>query len=179
MAKENSKEKETEKESADQGEEKKVFLEWKAPERSFSKKGKKYFQNLFAILFILAAAAVFFKEFLLAGVLVVFGFLRYVLGTVPPGETEYQITRHGIRTHGHDYPWDELKDFWFSEGASGTILNIDTKHFFPGRLFLQLKGVNRKKVAAVIKTFIPERERPPEDIAARVSSEVSRRVKLE
>ena len=44
--------------------EEKVLLEWEAPDRIFVPRGKKYFQNLFAILFILAAVAIFFREFL-------------------------------------------------------------------------------------------------------------------
>lgn len=159
--------------------EEKVLLEWEAPERVFVQRGKKYFQNLFAILFILAAVAVIFREFLLALVLGVLGFFQYALGTTPPGKTKHQITTHCVTTHGHEYPWEELESFWFSETNGETILHIDTKRHYPGRLFLLLGDLEKAKVASVLKRFIPLRKRPPEDLLGRLSSEASRRIKLE
>jgi len=159
--------------------EEKVLLEWEAPERIFVKRGKKYFHNLFAILFILAAIAIFFREILLALVLGAVGFLQYALGTTLPGKTKHRITTHCINTHGHEYPWEELKDFWFSETSGETVLNIDTKRYYPGRLFFLLGDVEKAKVASVLKRFILLRKRPPEDLLGKWSSEVSRRIKLE
>jgi len=158
--------------------EEKVLLEWEAPERVFVKRGKRYFQNLFGVLFILAAIAVFFREFFLAAVFGVLGFFQYALGTTPPGKTKHQITTHCVNTHGHEYPWEELKDFWFSKSNDETILNINTKHFYPGRLFLLLGDIKRAKVIPVLKKHIPLRKRPPEDLLERLSSEASRRIKL-
>jgi len=158
--------------------EEKILLEWEASERIFVKRGKKYFQNLFGVLFILAAIAVFFREFLLALVLGALGFFLYALGTTPPGKTKHQITSHCVNTHGHEYPWEELKDFWFSKTNDETVLHIDTKHFYPGRLFLLLGDVKKVKVASVLKQHIPLRRRPPEDLLERLSSEASRRIKL-
>ena len=159
--------------------EEKVLLEWEAPERIFVKRGKKYFQNLFAILFIFAAIAIFFREFLLAAVLGVLGFLQYALGTTPPGRAKHRITTHCIATHGQEYPWEELEDFWFAESNRETVLNIDTKRLYPGRLFLLLGSLEKVKVASVLKKYIPLRKRPPEDFLEKLSSEVSRRIKLE
>lgn len=156
----------------------KVLLEWEAPERVFIRREKKYFQNLFALLFIGAAIAVFFKEILLAAVLGVMGFFQYVMGTVPPGKMKNRITNHGIFTHGREYPWGELENFWFGRDGGEAVLHVDTKRHFPGRLTLVLGNLDKEKVTSVLERFIPLRRRPPEDPLTRVSSEVSRRIKL-
>jgi hypothetical protein len=156
-----------------------ILLEWESPERVFVKRSKKYFQNLFAILFILAGLAIFFREFILAAVFGGFGFLQYVLGTVPPRGTKHQITSKGLRTLGHMYPWDELTGFWFDESGGETILNVDTKHFFPGRLTLLLGGQEKGRVASVLEKYIPSKERPPEDVLDKLSSRISQRIRLD
>src|SRR3989304_3412 len=83
--------------------EERTLLEWEAPERLYVKRGKTYFKNLFTLLGVLAAVAIFFKEFLLAGVLASFGFLQWALNSSTPKITKYLVTNRGIRMHGHDY----------------------------------------------------------------------------
>jgi hypothetical protein len=156
-----------------------VLLEWESPERVFVKRSKKYFQNLFAILFVLAGVAIFFREFVLAAVFGGFGFLQYVLGTVPPRGTKHQITSKGLRTLGHMYLWDELIGFWFDESNGETTLCVDTRHFFPGRLTLLLGDQGKEKVASILEKYIPSKERPPEDVLDKLSSKISQRVRLD
>ena len=164
-------------EGDDYGEE--VLLQWEAPERAFTKRGKTYFRNLFAILLVLAAIAVFFKEFLLAGVLLALGFVQYALGTTPPRTSKHEITSHGIKTHGHEYVWEDLADFWYTEKDGVTVLSIDTKRLFPGRLFLILSGVSKDRVGKILRRYLPYHKAPHEDILERISSEFSRRFRLE
>jgi hypothetical protein len=159
--------------------EEKVLLEWEAPERVFVKRDKKYFQNLFAVLLILAAVTVFFREFLLAALFGGFGFLQYALGTVPPGKARYRITNREFVIHGNAFPWEELNGFWFSEREGRTLLNIDTKkRFYPQRISLLLGDQSKEKVASILKRFIPLKKRPPEDFLDKASSKLSRYVHL-
>ena len=159
--------------------EEKILLEWEAPDRVFTKRGRGYFKNLFTILFILAAVAVFFKEFLLAGVLAALGFIQYVLGTVPPRMVKHQITNYGVKTHGREYLWDELEDFWFTEKDGHTVLNVDTKRLFPGRLFLILSGVSKNDIGKILSAHLTYHKVPHVDVLERFSSEFSRRFRLE
>lgn len=159
--------------------EEKILLEWEAPERVFTKRGKDYFKNLFAFLFVLALVAIFFKEVLLAGVLAALGFVQYVLGTIPPRLGKHAITTHGIKTHGHEYVWEDLTDFWYTERDGVTILNIDTQRLFPGRLFLVLSGVSKNDVGKILVEHLPYHKVPHEDILDKLSSEFSRRFRLE
>jgi hypothetical protein len=162
----------------DQAAGEKTLLEWESAERVFNKKGKEYFQILFALLFIGAMIAVFFREFLLALVLGAFGLFQYAAGRTPPVNTKHKVTNHGVVTHGHTYDWDDLKSFWFSESGGEGLLNIDTKRAFPGRLFLLLGSADKGKISSILKEHIPQRKRPPEDPLAKWSSSISRRIKL-
>jgi len=159
--------------------EQKILLEWESPERIFIKRSKKYFQNLFALLFIFAGLAIFFKEFLLAAVFGGFGFLQYVLGTVPPRGTKHRITVEGVDFAGQLHPWKELTGFWFEEREGEALLHIDTTLFFPGRLTLLLGGQSKERIASILEKYIPSKECPPKDIFDKLSEKVSRRFRLE
>lgn len=159
--------------------EEKILLEWEAPERVFTKRGKPYFNKLFTILFVLALVAIFFKEFLLAGVLAALGFVLYVLGTIPPRMSKNQVTTHGIKVHGEEYVWEDLTDFWYTEKEGTTVLNVDTKKLFPGRLFLILTGVGKNEVGEILVQHLPYHKTPHEDFLDKLGSAFSRRFRLE
>ncbi len=160
-------------------EEERTLLAWDAPERIYTKRGKTYFKNLFTLLGVLAAVAIFFKEFLLAGVLAALGFLQWTMSAKPPKIIRYVITNRGINTHGHDYEWNQLKEFWFAEHAGQMILHVDTKNAYPGRLYILLGKVNKDEIARVLGDYIPYQRKAREDLMERVSVEISRRFPLE
>lgn len=154
-------------------------MEWEAPERIYTRKGKSYFKNLFTLLGVLAVVVIFFKEFFLAGVLVAFGFLQWVLNTNPPKITKHTITNRGIKAHGHDYEWDHLKEFWFAEHAGQVVLHVDTKNAYPGRLYLLLGKVGRNEITEVLSRYISYQRKAKEDLMEKISVEISRRFPLE
>ncbi len=156
-----------------------TLLEWEAPERVFVKRSKKYFKNLFAILFILAAVAIFFRQFILAAVFGGFGFLQYALGTVPPRGTKHKITRRGIYAFDRAYDWDELTGFWFEKVSGEEVLNIETTHTFPRRLTLLLAGQDKEKIASLLERHIPLKEPPREDQLGRAFRKASQKIRLE
>lgn len=159
--------------------EERTLLEWEAPERIYSKKGKSYFKNLFTLLGVLAMAAIFFKEFLLAGVLAAVGFLQWALNTNPPKITKNTITNRGIKVHGHDYEWEQIKEFWFAEHAGQVVLHVDTKMAYPGRLYLLLGKGGRQEVTEVLSRYIPYQRKAKEDFMEKISVAISRRFPLE
>lgn len=157
----------------------KVLMEWESPERPYTKRGKTYFKNLFALLVILAAVAVFFKEFILAGALGAVGFLKWALGTNPPRTGRHMITNVGINSHGHEYSWDQLKDFWFGKADGLDVLHIDTKSMYPGRLYMLLGGADKREISDLLSGHLPFRRKVREDFIEKISAKVSRRFPLE
>lgn len=160
-------------------EEERTLLTWEAPERIYTKRGKTYFKNLFTLLGVLAVVAIFFKEFLLAGVLAALGFLQWTMSAKPPRIVRYAITNRGINSHGHTYEWNQLKEFWFFEHADQPVLHVDTKSFYPGRLYLLLGKVGKDEITRVLSDYLPQQRKTHEDLMERISMEVSRRFPLE
>ncbi len=156
-----------------------TFLTWDAPERIYTKRGKTYFRNLFTLLGMLAVVAIFFKEFLLAGVLAALGFLQWAMSSKPPRIARYSITTRGISAHGHTYEWEQLRDFWFAEHSGQVILHIDTKSLYPGRLYLPLGKVSKEEITRTLSDHIPHRQKAREDLVDKISVEISRRFPLE
>lgn len=161
-------------------EEERTLLKWEAPERIYTKRGRTYFRNLFTLLGVLAAVAIFFKEFLLAGVLAALGFLQWTMNAKPPKIVQHTITNRGIKTHGHEYEWAQLKDFWFAEHGGQPVLHIDTKRAYPGRLYLLLGRVPKEELAGVLGDYLPhQHSKAREDLMEKISVAISRRFPLE
>ena len=142
----------------EQTDEIKTLVSWKSPLRVFKKRDKKHFTNLILAVFLISAVLVFFKEFLLVGVVLALVFVAYVNSTVEPPEFEHKITTKGITSGGHTYLWEELKEFWLDQKGARTVLNIDTKARFPGRLFIVLNEESTEKVKKALSKYLSFRE---------------------
>lgn len=141
--------------SPDQFEE--LFV-WEGPERIFVPRNKRWFSNVALFVIILLVVTLFFKEFLLMGVILAILFVLYILATVPPLQVEHKITSQGITTHRHSYLWEELADFWFSHKYEYTLVNIDTYLRFPGRLTLVIDDKDKDELKELLAKYLPYRE---------------------
>ena len=144
----------------EKNEEIKTLVSWKSPLRVFVKRDKKHFTNLIMVVFLISGVLIFFKEFLLVGVILTLVFVTYVTSTVEPPEFEHKITTKGITSGGHTYPWEELKEFWLVQKDGQTIINVDTKVRFPGRLFIVLNKEIVEEVRTSLSRYISFREEP-------------------
>lgn len=135
-----------------------TLVSWESPLRVFKKRDKKHFTNLIMVVFLISAVLVFFKEFLLVGVILALVFVAYVNSSVEPPEFEHKITTRGITSGGHTYLWEELKEFWLDQKGVRTVLNVDTKVKFPGRLFIVLNEENVEEVKKALSKYLSFRE---------------------
>lgn len=156
-----------------------TLLSWKAPARPFRKRTRDYYLTIAAIVFFVCVILLFFKEWLLIGVILSLTFVTYVLGTVPPREVEHKITTEGIVSHERAYLWEELFDFWFSEALGQKILNINTRRALPGRIFLLLGDLEEGKVRQVLAKYLPYREVPEKGWTEKAGEWLSQKVPLE
>lgn len=156
----------------------KSLLKWEAAVRPFKKRDKDYYTTIAAIVFLLAVILLFLKEWLLIAVLIALMFVAYVLATVEPEKTEHEITTRGVMTGGKNYAFGDLKNFWFSKKWKDTILNVETKLKFPGRLMFLLGGKTESQVREVLKDYLVE-EVPEETFMDRSSKWLQEKVPLE
>ncbi len=135
-----------------------TLIAWKAPLRVFKKRDKQHFTNLIMVVFLLSAVLIFFKEFLLVGVILALVFVAYVNSSIEPEEFGHKITTQGLTSGGHTYLWEELREFWLTEKDGKTVLNIDTRVRFPGRLFIVLNDEVVGEVKKSLSKHLPFRE---------------------
>jgi len=128
----------------------KTLLKWIAPVRPFKKRDREYYTTIAAIVFLLAVILLFLKEWLLIAVMVALMFVAYVLATVAPESVEHELNTRGLVTGGKLYKWEDMVRFWFTKKWSETVLHLDTKLKFPGRLMLLLGDQDEAKVKAII-----------------------------
>jgi predicted DNA-binding transcriptional regulator len=81
-----------------QPEPEKDLYSWTAPSRPFKKRNREFYTTIATLVILLSVILLFAKEFLLIGVILSFGFVSYVLATVPPGKVSHRLTNKGIRT---------------------------------------------------------------------------------
>jgi len=156
----------------------KSLLKWQAAVRPFKKRDREYYTTIAAIVFLLAVILLFLKEWLLIAVMVALMFVAYVLATVPPEKVEHEITTRGVVTGGKTYKWGDLKGFWFSKKWKETILHIETKLSFPGRLMMLLGGADEKKIKEILQKQM-EYEEPEETFMDRSAKWLQEKVPLE
>jgi len=157
-------------------EEVKTLVSWKSPLRVFRRRSKKHFTNLILVVFLICLVLIFFKEFLLVGVILSLVFVAYVNSSVEPPEFEHKITTQGLTSGGHSYFWEELKEFWLVKRDGRTVLNIDTKLRFPGRLFIVLDEEKVNEVRQALSKYLPFREEPKNTWLDRLSDWFSQKL---
>src|SRR3989344_5347613 len=156
----------------------KTILEWTAPVRPFKKRDREYYTTIAAIVFLLAVILLFLKEWLLIAVMAALMFVAYVLATVPPESVEHELNTRGIVTGGKLYKWEDMLRFWFSQKWSDTILHLDTKLKFPGRLMLLLGDQDEANVKAIIQSRV-QYEVPEKTFMDRSAQWLSDKIPLE
>lgn len=156
----------------------KSLLKWSAPVRPFKKRDREYYTTIAAIVFLLAVILLFLKEWLLIAVMAALMFVAYVLATVPPESSEHEINTRGLVTGGKLYKWEDLARFWFSKKWHDTILHIDTKLKFPGRLMLLLGDADEAKVKELMQKHV-QFEVPEKTFMDRSAAWLSAKIPLE
>lgn len=132
-----------------------LFVEWQAPARPYKKRNREYYTTIASIVFLLVVILLLLKEFLLIGVIIAFGFLSYVLATIPPENTFHQITSKGIRTENKLFEWESLVSFWMKKKWDQETLIIRTQQAFPGQIMAVIEPQKRTKILEEIGKKIP------------------------
>lgn len=155
-----------------------VLVEWKAPARLYKKRNKEYYTTIASIVFLLAVILLLLKEFLLIGVIISFGFLSYVLASIPPEETSHQITSKGVRTEGKLFNWTSLLNFWVEKKWDQEVIIIKSKQAFPGHIMMLIDNKKRKKILAEVGKKVPL-EKPENSFVDRASNWLQNKIPLE
>ncbi len=141
--------------------EERVLLEWDAPSRPFKKRDREYYTTIAIIVFLLSLILFFAGQFLVIAVVLSFGFVSYVLASVPPDMVHTSITTFGIHIGTQMYYWQELGRFWFTVKYKADLLHVETARAFPAQLALLLGEKKTDEVKKVmLKYAVFETPRP-------------------
>lgn len=156
-----------------------TLLEWISPSRPFKKKDRDYFTTIGAMVFLIVVILLFMKEWLLIGAILALTFMVYVLNTIPPENVTHKITNNGIISAGHTYVWTDLREFWFIIKNGHSLLVIQTKLKFPGRIILLLNELTEEKVKEALKPHLLYKETPEKTWMDNAADWLGKKVPLE
>jgi hypothetical protein len=140
--------------------EEETLYHWSSPSHVFIPRGKKWLTYVVLITLLIILVLLFIREFFIIAPVLAVAFLAYVLASVPPTEIEHRFTSQGVVSGKHDYLWEELYDFWFTEKHGHTVLNIDSQIQFPGRIMLVIPEKDKEKIKNILIRYLPFREIP-------------------
>jgi hypothetical protein len=161
-----------------QPEPEKELFSWTAPERLFKKRDREYYTTVGVIVLLLSVILLFAKEFLLIAVILSFGFVSYVLASVPPGVTKHRITNKGIRTGKNFYRWGELGRFWFVKKWKQLVLHVENAARFPGQLVMVIEEANKEKIKEILSRYLIN-QKPEQTLLDRAAKWLQKKVPLE
>lgn len=135
--------------------EEKELYSWDAPVRIF----KRWERNSPFSLAILATIGlclllIVLQEYMLAGTIIILTALCIILATIAPPITHHKITNKGIFSLGKLYLWEELGQFWFAERKGTTIMYVETKLHYPGKLFFIVQPEFVKDIVTTLNPYI-------------------------
>jgi hypothetical protein len=157
-----------------------VLLSWKSPSHPFKKRGRIFYQTVFAFTFLLVAIVFFLHEFMLIGVILSIAFVTYVTSTVSPIEVEHKVTPLGFENAGRFFRWMEFAAFWFEEKWGYKMVVFQTRLQFPGQVRAVLsRDITEEQAKKIIGKYMLFLEKPPSNFVDNLSKWFSEKIPLE
>ena len=140
----------------------KILYSWMAQVRPFKKRDKEFWTTVIAIVILVGLILFFVKEWFLIAAIVSLTFVFYVLSTVKPEEMEYKITNRGIIYTGQTYPFEAIRQFWFSEKYGQRVVNFELQGGgLDGRLTILVGKGEEGKIKEILLKYLVEEEVKP------------------
>ena len=157
-----------------------TLLVWTSPSRVFKKRDRRFFTTIATIILVVSLLSALSGQYALIAVIVALFFLVYALSAVEPEDVSHRITNKGISyCNGKFYPYEELKVFFFTDKGDRIALNVDTKKYYPGRLFMLIDKKDKEKIRGILENYLTYVEEPPVTIFDKASALASKYFSLE
>ena len=102
-----------------------TMIKWKAPERVYTQRGRRWYVTVAFIAVIIIAYAALTANYLLIVALIALLSLMYAMNIIPPKIVEHEITNKGLKTFDRIYTWNKIEGFWVSEREGHKMLNVN------------------------------------------------------
>jgi hypothetical protein len=136
-----------------------AVFSWIAPEYVMHDRGLTWKISMIALVVAVSALSLYFEEFLLATVVVVFAAVYALIHLQHPRNVEIKISEVGIKVGFKKYTFSRIKAFWFIyEPPFVETLNLRVDGSFSGEITIQLAGMDPSLVREFLINKIPELE---------------------
>lgn len=136
-------------------------FEWTFSEYRHKEKDSKWRLAFTVVVIMATVIALLLGNTLLAGVILLGGFLLYYLSQKEPKEMTLQISERGIRYEEIMYPYEKIISFWISEPdkeESSHLLLLTNRNIFPMLSIPLPEGIDLLSLRTFLDDFIEEQE---------------------
>lgn len=140
--------------------EEKTLFEWRAPERPFKRRNRKFYTNIIGLAIIGSLFLFFFDGWAPVLLIIAIVFFIYVISTIEPEIVKHKITTAGLWFSNTFYPYEESGHFWFAPRLDSTILVLETYNF-PHRMEFVILKDDQKKIEQLLSKYLLHEELPP------------------
>lgn len=132
-------------------------MRWEAPEFFFVAKNPVWGVVAALVFVALAGLFIFFGQFLVAVLTLVFLIVAMKLAYAKPENLEYRIDDEGLRIAGWLHPYErEIIGFWTAKQGRNNVVYFKTRSIWSEHFAVPLGDVAPKKIAKILANHIPE-----------------------
>jgi hypothetical protein len=131
-----------------------ILLEWSAPERPFHRLNKQVFSTILSLAFLVGVILFFIEGTMPVITLIAIIFFFYILGTIPPRMITHRLTNWGVETEGHRWPWDIMTRYWIEGQENSRMIVIELIAGFPRHLRLLLGEQKEDKIKTLLEKYL-------------------------
>ncbi len=99
-----------------------IEFTWDSLEFEYKEKTKKWYWITAIVILLFIVGAILLKNYLFAFLILLGGFLMFVLSTKQPLILPVEVSEHGIKIHDEMYPYTHIESFWIGENRNGDAL---------------------------------------------------------
>jgi hypothetical protein len=134
-------------------------IEWSAPEYEEKERGKDWFWALGVIVITSSIAAIIYKNYFFAVLIILGGALLGLFAIKKPDEIFYEINGKGLKIMSRVYTYGNIHSFNIVEDGNKTLLLIKSERFFMPVVSLPIEKDMAKKIHSIfLSKNIPEEE---------------------
>ncbi len=135
------------------------IFSWQASEYSYHEKGFLWYFIIVVIAILSVAAAVYFKQWLLIAVIIMFVIVFIQYAKRKPKLREYAISEKGLKIDDEIYLFKQMRSFWFTSGHEGMILNLQPLKKISIFISAPLGDIKVEDIRAIIGKYLPEQKK--------------------
>jgi len=146
---------------------------WQAPEYEEKERSGDWFWALGIVIITMALAAIIFKNYFFAALIVLSGALLWSFAVRKPEIIDYALDEKGLRIKTRLYTYESIKSFWVQSGEHEGVHLKPVLFIHSERFFLPIISVSiREEHAFAIRENFLEKKIPEEEMREHLSEKI-------